>query len=341
MKIHDVQMIDFEGTKMILTVDGQAYRVDLPSISARLADAKDAARRSYSISPSGYGVHWPDIDEDLTIDGLIAAARPAQTKKEAAPLVLKEDRAKEVSSLRDHLRHVIIHVQKTREQFRGLTVHGLKTMPIPFFGDVEKAEILTVGVSPAASEFNRNRKWRQTEATPEYLEARLTKYFDVTDPPPHSWFSPWEESLKMLNGGSYRKNAAHLDLSPQATATIPKDDRACDNFLEMIESDLPIFFDTISLCRAAKVLLIAGSVTKRFYINEFLQEHAPRFGYELNGEFQRRPGGLMTCRHDLVSKDKLFRLPVFFFSRGPKHPNYLIRLVRQESKVICDCLNDL
>ena len=60
---------------MIFTVDGQAYRVDLSSVSSLLANAKDSARRSYSISPSGYGIHWPEIDEDLSIDGLIAAAR--------------------------------------------------------------------------------------------------------------------------------------------------------------------------------------------------------------------------------------------------------------------------
>jgi hypothetical protein len=90
MRIHDVQMIDFEGTKMVLTVDGQTYRVDLPSVSARLANANGAARRSYSISPSGYGVHWPDIDEDLTIDGLIAAAQAAPPKTSEAPLLLKE-----------------------------------------------------------------------------------------------------------------------------------------------------------------------------------------------------------------------------------------------------------
>jgi hypothetical protein len=91
MKIHDVQMIDFEGAKMVLTVDGQVFRIDLPSVSTRLANAKDAARRSYSISPSGYGVHWPDIDGDLTIDGLIASARLAQSKADEAPLLLQEE----------------------------------------------------------------------------------------------------------------------------------------------------------------------------------------------------------------------------------------------------------
>ena len=91
MKFHDVQMIDFEGTNMVLKVDGQIYRVDLPAISARLANAKDDARRSYSISPSGYGVHWPSIDEDLTIDGLIAAAHSDQPKTSETPLMLRED----------------------------------------------------------------------------------------------------------------------------------------------------------------------------------------------------------------------------------------------------------
>jgi hypothetical protein len=96
MKIHDVQMIDFEGTKMVLTVDGQVYRVDLTSISVRLANAKEAARRSYSIAPSGYGVHWPDIDEDLSIDGLIAAAQPVQPGTSGAPLLLKEQAAQQL-----------------------------------------------------------------------------------------------------------------------------------------------------------------------------------------------------------------------------------------------------
>ena len=75
---------------MILKVDGQEYCVDLPSVSTRLANAKDAARRAYSISGSGYGIHWPDIDEDLTIAGLISSARPVPAKTSDTPLLLKE-----------------------------------------------------------------------------------------------------------------------------------------------------------------------------------------------------------------------------------------------------------
>ena len=93
MKIHDVQLIDFAGTKMILKVDGQEYSVDLPSISPSLANAQDAARRHYSVSPSGYGIHWPDLDEDLTVAGLIAAARRSQAQNREAPLAFKEQQS--------------------------------------------------------------------------------------------------------------------------------------------------------------------------------------------------------------------------------------------------------
>jgi len=30
-----------------------------------------AESAAYEISPSGYGIHWPLIDEDLSIDGLL------------------------------------------------------------------------------------------------------------------------------------------------------------------------------------------------------------------------------------------------------------------------------
>jgi hypothetical protein len=38
------------------------------------------------MSPSGYGIHWPLVDEDLSIDGLIGAihAFPVFSKKKVA-----------------------------------------------------------------------------------------------------------------------------------------------------------------------------------------------------------------------------------------------------------------
>ena len=68
---HEVEQVSITGTVMRLRVDGRNYEVDVARQSKRLASATDAERESFSVSPSGYGIHWPDIDEDLSIDGLV------------------------------------------------------------------------------------------------------------------------------------------------------------------------------------------------------------------------------------------------------------------------------
>ena len=70
-KAHEVGEISFRGTTMFLRVDGRDYEVDISSQSQRLASATPAQRQNFVVSPSGYGIHWPDLDEDLSVDGLI------------------------------------------------------------------------------------------------------------------------------------------------------------------------------------------------------------------------------------------------------------------------------
>lgn len=38
----------------------------------RLADASDSQRRNFTLSR--YGIHWPEIDEDLSFAGMFSAA---------------------------------------------------------------------------------------------------------------------------------------------------------------------------------------------------------------------------------------------------------------------------
>jgi hypothetical protein len=81
-KAHQVENIRLSGATLTLTVDGRQYRIDIASQSARLARATQQQRENFEVSPSGYGIHWPDVDEDLSIDGLInvvhaPAAEPA------------------------------------------------------------------------------------------------------------------------------------------------------------------------------------------------------------------------------------------------------------------------
>ena len=47
-------------------------------------NASDIERKIYEISPSGYGIHWPLLDEDLSIDGLLGIKHTPQKIKEFA-----------------------------------------------------------------------------------------------------------------------------------------------------------------------------------------------------------------------------------------------------------------
>jgi hypothetical protein len=70
-KAHKVENISFSGTTMLLRVDGEDYQIDFTGQSQRLAAATPKQRQNFVVSPSGYGIHWPELDEDLSVDGLI------------------------------------------------------------------------------------------------------------------------------------------------------------------------------------------------------------------------------------------------------------------------------
>ena len=70
-KAHKVESISFNGTTMLLRVDGKDYQIDITRQSRRLAAATPEQRKNLVVSPSGYGIHWPGLDEDLSVDGLI------------------------------------------------------------------------------------------------------------------------------------------------------------------------------------------------------------------------------------------------------------------------------
>ena len=68
---HDVQKVSFSGTRLFLLVDGKEYETDIAQQSDKLARATPKQRANFVVSPSGYGIHWPELDEDLAVDGLI------------------------------------------------------------------------------------------------------------------------------------------------------------------------------------------------------------------------------------------------------------------------------
>jgi hypothetical protein len=54
-------------------MDGRAISVPLVWYP-RLAAASTAQRSHWQIAGGGYGIHWPEIDEDLSTEGLLRGA---------------------------------------------------------------------------------------------------------------------------------------------------------------------------------------------------------------------------------------------------------------------------
>lgn len=67
--------------------DGRTISVPL-AWSWRLSDATAAERQNFQILGDGQGAHWPDVDEDISVGGMlggIPAARPQKSPaKDAA-----------------------------------------------------------------------------------------------------------------------------------------------------------------------------------------------------------------------------------------------------------------
>ena len=70
-KIFNISQISFDKEYFIIRINDQEYRFLIKTISEKLAKADEKQRNDYIISPSGYGIHWPTLDEDLSINGLL------------------------------------------------------------------------------------------------------------------------------------------------------------------------------------------------------------------------------------------------------------------------------
>ncbi len=59
-----------DDTLRVDLVDGRTIIVPLVWYP-RLLDATPAQRKKWELSGGGYGIHWPQIDEDLSTEGLL------------------------------------------------------------------------------------------------------------------------------------------------------------------------------------------------------------------------------------------------------------------------------
>ena len=66
--IRDVKLTNSEITAYL--VDGRVISVPL-AWSWRLSEATPAQRARFRLIGAGQGIHWPDVDEDISVEGML------------------------------------------------------------------------------------------------------------------------------------------------------------------------------------------------------------------------------------------------------------------------------
>ncbi|HET6165126.1 MAG TPA: DUF2442 domain-containing protein [Planctomycetota bacterium] len=65
-------------------VDGRTISVPLEWFP-RLAKATGAQRSKWEIVAGGFGIHWPDVDEDVSTEGLLRGAPAPRRSAQSGP----------------------------------------------------------------------------------------------------------------------------------------------------------------------------------------------------------------------------------------------------------------
>ena len=82
----DERVAGVEVSNEALTVqlkDGRTISVPL-TWYPRLYEASPKQRNNWKIAGAGYGIHWPDIDEDLSTEGLLRGAPAPRTNGDSS-----------------------------------------------------------------------------------------------------------------------------------------------------------------------------------------------------------------------------------------------------------------
>lgn len=66
--------IEVTPEALIVVTESKVVSIPWTKCSGRLAHASPLERSHAELSPSGYGIHWPLIDEDLAVGPLIESA---------------------------------------------------------------------------------------------------------------------------------------------------------------------------------------------------------------------------------------------------------------------------
>lgn len=80
-RVKDVHLGD--DTLSVDLLDGRTITVPL-AWYPRLLHASPAARNNWRVAGGGFGIRWPDIDEDLSTEGLLRGAPAPRSRSSTA-----------------------------------------------------------------------------------------------------------------------------------------------------------------------------------------------------------------------------------------------------------------
>jgi hypothetical protein len=72
-KAYDIEKILIEDDNLVILINEETISIPFSEVSEKLAKASATERKYFVLSPSGYGIHWPLLDEDISISGLLEA----------------------------------------------------------------------------------------------------------------------------------------------------------------------------------------------------------------------------------------------------------------------------
>ena len=219
---------------------------------------------------------------DVAIDDL-----PVMCKPSAIVLVSREhsfmmavDKTLQLESTVDaaqtvsqHLVEYIRRLQSESDQVRGgygeILRKDIPLHPVPFFGAIHQARVITVGLNPSSTEFEEYGRWPRQISAGDLAE-RLLDYFREPTIAPHHWFADLQQAMAYIQC-PYHLCAAHVDVSPWTTyapTTLLKKDRELGNedypllhsYNSLLEDGMNRWLpETLKLCKSTLKLVIACS----------------------------------------------------------------------------------
>ena len=78
-----VEITTTDDTLIADLEDGRSIAVPI-GWYPRLAHGTPAERANFQVSGAGYGIHWPDLDEDIGVEGLLLGKQSLESRESFA-----------------------------------------------------------------------------------------------------------------------------------------------------------------------------------------------------------------------------------------------------------------